>query len=44
MDHSDKVDFVRMLNAFGDMAVILITHDPALCGIGREVKMGEVNP
>lgn len=41
MDHEDKIGFIKLLNHFGDLAIIVITHDSSLNGIGRKIMMGE---
>lgn len=41
MDFNQKKQFVELLNKFSDRAVLLITHDEALEGIGREVHIKE---
>ena len=41
MDLPSKEAFVALLNEFPDLAVLLITHDSALDGLGQKSTMEE---
>lgn len=40
MDYQHKKRVVDLINHFEELAILLITHDPALEGVGRQVQLG----
>lgn len=42
MDYDDKILFIRLLNNFKNLAVIIFTHDRALEKIGRKLRWEDI--
>jgi ABC-type phosphonate transport system ATPase subunit len=41
MDFPSKIRFVDLINAFPELAMLIITHDQAIEGLGKRIEMQE---